>query len=86
LLQTYLDKFEVKLKFSEQEVKHMFLSSSKVVHAFVIENKEKKQITDFVSFYNLPSTVLKKTEHEKVNVNYLSIILLLYRPHIHFTT
>lgn len=58
LLQNYLKKFDVTLRFSEQEIKHMFLSAKGVVHAFVVENKEKKQITDFVSFYSLPSTIL----------------------------
>lgn len=72
LLQNYLKKFDVTLRFNEQEIKHMFLSAKGVVHAFVVENKEKKQITDFISFYSLPSTVLKKTghTHEKVNAAY----------------
>lgn len=63
LLNEYLAKFEVKLKFSEKEVAHMLLPKNNVIYSFVVENSESKKITDFVSFYNLPSTILKKSGH-----------------------
>ena len=47
----------------------MLLPRDGVVYTFVIENQEQKKITDFVSFYRLPSTVLKKTGHNHDHVN-----------------
>jgi glycylpeptide N-tetradecanoyltransferase len=45
---------------------------SGVVYTIVVENDE-KQITDFVSFYNLPSQILKQEghTHTRMNVAYL---------------
>lgn len=39
-----------------------------VIESFVVE-KDKK-ITDFVSFYSLPSSILKHVEHTTLNVAY----------------
>ncbi|CDW71605.1 n-myristoyl transferase [Stylonychia lemnae] len=72
LLVTYLEKYQLKLRFSEQEVSHMLLPRDGVIYSYVVENPEKKQITDFVSFYRLPSSVLKKVghNHDHINVAY----------------
>ena len=55
----------------------MLLPRKNVIYSYVIENYETKKITDFVSFYNLPSTILKKSghTHDQVKVNYLINIL-----------
>ena len=45
------------------------LPRENVMHSFVIEDAKKKDVTDFFSFYYLPSTVLAKTGgHSKINV------------------
>lgn len=69
----YLTKFDIKLKFSEKDVAHMLLPKENVIYTFVVENQEEKKITDFISFYSLPSSILKKTGHtfDQVNVIYL---------------
>jgi glycylpeptide N-tetradecanoyltransferase len=41
-----------------------------VIESFVVENYETDEITDFVSFYSLPSQVLKHTTHKTLNVAY----------------
>eukprot|EP00347_Sterkiella_histriomuscorum_P012835 403367044 len=72
LLTEYLKKFDVKLKFTEHEIAHMLLPRDGVVNSYVVYNAEKKKITDFVSFYRLPSQILKKIghNHDQVNVAY----------------
>ena len=48
-----------------------------VIYTIVIENYEEKKITDFVSFYNLPSQILKQQNHNHtiMNVSIIEIIL-----------
>jgi glycylpeptide N-tetradecanoyltransferase len=77
LLNEYLKKFEIKLHFSKKDVTHFFLPRPDVVFTFVIED-DKKEITDFFSFYSLPSTILKQgTGYDKVNVRYHLILLTI---------
>ena len=70
LLNEYLKRFEVRLKFSEKEIAHMLIPQENLIHSYVVESAETKQITDMVSFYSLPSTILKKIghSHDRVNV------------------
>jgi len=44
-----------------------------VIYTIVMENFAEKKITDFVSFYNLPSQILKQVNHTHtmMNVAYL---------------
>merc|ERR1719469_1801796 len=73
LLNTYLSKFSIHAVFSEEEVGHWFIPRDKVVYAFVVEdyskreitqNGEKREITDLLSFYSLPSSVLNHELHK----------------------
>lgn len=72
LLNTELEKYKLKLKLTEKDVAHLILPRENVVSAYVVENPENQQITDFISFYSLPSSILKKGihGHDKVNVAY----------------
>lgn len=74
LLVEYLKKFDIKLKLREIEVAHMLLPREGVIHSFVVENSEMKKITDFFSFYRLPSTILKKVGHNHDHVNVITFI------------
>eukprot|EP01084_Bolivina_argentea_P097177 174709_1 len=53
LLTNYLKQFSLHVKFTIDEFKHCFLTKERVVYSFVIEDEEKKEITDFISFYVL---------------------------------
>lgn len=64
MLNEYLAKFKLYMHFSEEEVEHFLLPRNKVIYSYVVKDAEKKEITDFFSFYNLPSSILK---HEKYN-------------------
>ncbi len=60
----------------------MLLPRDGVVYSYVVESSEHKKITDIVSFYSLPSSILKKIghNHDSVNVisyNHLSLFRLL---------
>lgn len=70
LLNTYIANFSLKLKLSVQDITHLLLPREGVIQSYVVENAEQKQITDFISFYSLPSSILKTVGHsyEKVNV------------------
>lgn len=54
LLTESLAKYVLRLELKEGEVAHMLLPREGVVYTYVVEN-DKKEITDFVSFYRLPS-------------------------------
>lgn len=41
-----------------------------VIDTFVVENELTKEITDFLSFYHLPSSILKHEVHKTLNVAY----------------
>jgi glycylpeptide N-tetradecanoyltransferase len=62
LLNDYLDKFSLRQHFDEAETKHWLMPREGVIYCYVVEKDQK--ITDFCSFYNLPSTVIG---HEKYN-------------------
>ena len=65
LLENYLNQFKVHGFYSKEEVKHWLLPKKEVVYSFVAENNEGK-ITDFISFYSLPSSVLQHEKHKKL--------------------
>ena len=58
LLNKYLRKFAVAPHFTKQEVKHHLSPRDGVVYSYVVEDPD-AQITDFISFYSLPSTVIQ---------------------------
>lgn len=52
-----------------EEIEHFLVPREKVVESFVVENAS-GSITDFISFYSLPSTVLNNSDHDCVNAAY----------------
>ena len=68
LLNAYLAKTRVHFHFSQQEIAYFLLPRDGVVHSYVVEDA--KQVTDFFSFYSLPSTVLRHEKHKVLNVAY----------------
>lgn len=70
LLNKYLEKYKVAPFFSYEETKYWFLPIDNVIYSYVVEN-ENKEITDFVSFYNLPSSVIGNPLHKDIKAAYL---------------
>lgn len=69
LLNDYLKKFKIRPHYTKEEVAHWFIPRDQVVYAFVVEN-DHDQITDFISFYSLPSTILNHDVHKKLFAAY----------------
>jgi len=69
MLLEYLNQFDTHFHFSMEELRHFLLPRNGVIEAFVIEDEAGK-ITDFFSFYALPSSILRHVEEKTLNVAY----------------
>ncbi|TDH72454.1 hypothetical protein CCR75_009277 [Bremia lactucae] len=70
LLKTYLAKFELIQNFDQNDVAHWMLPRKGVINSYVVENPDTHNITDFTSFYHLPSTIIGHDQHDKLNAAY----------------
>lgn len=65
-------------------MKHFFLPRDKIVYTYVlskteIENGKKKvKVTDFLSFYSLPSHVMGNPKHNMLYVSHTSSLGMLF--------
>lgn len=64
----YLKRFDLAPQFSEEDFIHWFLPQVGIVDSFVVENDN--VITDFVSYYTLPSTVMHHPMHKVLKAAY----------------
>merc|ERR1712128_147437 len=69
LLSEYLKKFNLAPVYSEDEFVHWFLPREGVIYSYVAENAD-GDITDFGSYYSLPSTVVNNKQYDKLNAAY----------------
>lgn len=69
LLGGYLQKFDMTPIYSEEEFEHWFLPREGVISSYVVENSD-GELTDFGSFYSLPSTVVNNKNHSTLNAAY----------------
>jgi len=68
LLQQYLKKFELAPIYNEEEFIHWFLPRDEIVDSFVVENNG--IVTDFASFYHLPSTIMHNPQYKTLKAAY----------------
>jgi glycylpeptide N-tetradecanoyltransferase len=68
LLNSYLEKLRCHIIFTKEEIEYYFVPRDNVIHSYVVEDS--KTITDFFSFYSLPSTILKHPDHNLLRVGY----------------
>ncbi|KAG5681210.1 hypothetical protein PVAND_010666 [Polypedilum vanderplanki] len=68
LLTNYLSKYQLVPLFTEEEFRHWFLPRENIIECFVVENDGK--ITDLVSYYALPSTVMHHPVHRQIKAAY----------------
>lgn len=54
--------------FSEEDFRHWFLPQAGIVDSFVV--MQDNEITDFVSYYTLPSTVMHHPVHKSLKAAY----------------
>ena len=69
IINKYLEKFKVHPFYSLDECAHWFLPREKVVYSYVIEDHD-GIITDFISFYLLPSSILQHDSHKTLYAAY----------------
>jgi glycylpeptide N-tetradecanoyltransferase len=63
LLRAKLETFAIHQKLNQEELGHLVLPREGVIHSYVVENIDTKEITDFVSFYKLPTQILNQGPH-----------------------
>jgi len=86
LFTRYMHRFQLSPIMDHDEIRHQFLSGlghgpapkdfkgkreRQVVWAYVVENPNTHRITDFFTFYYLPSTVMQSIKHDVVEAAYL---------------
>ena len=54
--------------FSIEEFRHWFLPQNEIINTFVVENDGK--ITDMVSYYTLPSSIMHHQTHKTLRAAY----------------
>mmetsp|Transcript_27113 Transcript_27113/g.52564 ORF Transcript_27113/g.52564 Transcript_27113/m.52564 type:complete len:411 (-) Transcript_27113:180-1412(-) len=69
LLTNFLAKFKLHPKFTVDETAHWFTPREGVVYAYVVEGGNGK-ITDLISFYSLPSTILNHKKYKTLRAAY----------------
>uniref|UniRef100_A0A672GA24 Glycylpeptide N-tetradecanoyltransferase n=1 Tax=Salarias fasciatus TaxID=181472 RepID=A0A672GA24_SALFA len=69
LLQKYLKRFQLTPSMGEEEVAHWFLPQENIIDTYVVEGTDGK-LTDFTSFYTLPSTVMHHPLHRSLKAAY----------------
>lgn len=69
LLSNYLKSFKLVPDFSEDEFKHWFLPQKGIVNAYIVAD-DKGILTDMISFYALPSTVMHHPVHKVIKAAY----------------
>ncbi|KAH8682747.1 acyl-CoA N-acyltransferase [Xylariales sp. PMI_506] len=77
LLTRYLTRFDIAPEFTKEDIRHWLLHKKakdqleeQVIWSYVVED-EHKNITDFFSFYNLESSIIRSTKHKVVRAAYL---------------
>uniref|UniRef100_A0A6M2DF50 Glycylpeptide N-tetradecanoyltransferase n=1 Tax=Xenopsylla cheopis TaxID=163159 RepID=A0A6M2DF50_XENCH len=69
LLDNYLKQFDLAPIFSEEEFRHWFSPQTGIIDSFVVADSA-GNITDLVSYYSLPSTVMHHPVHKTVKAAY----------------
>jgi len=69
LLTKHLAQFKLYVQFEPEDVAHWVLPRPNVVDSYVVVARD-GTITDFCSYYYLPSSILKHPRHKKLNAMY----------------
>ena len=69
LLNNLEKKYKVHGYYSKEEVAHWFLPRKNVIYSYV-KTGDNNKVTDFISFYSLPSSVLQNKNYKKLMAAY----------------
>lgn len=70
LLEDYLKKFKLSPVFSLDEFRHWFLPREGIIKTYVVQNGGGDEVTDFLSFYMLPSSIMHHPTHKLLKAAY----------------
>lgn len=70
LLTTHLKKYDLVVHFTQDEFAHWLLPRDGVIRSYVAVSEETGEVTDFCSFYYLPSSVINNPKHSVLNAAY----------------
>ncbi|XP_044462098.1 glycylpeptide N-tetradecanoyltransferase 1 [Mangifera indica] len=70
LIRKYLSQFVVAPDFDENDIEHWLLPTEDVVDSYLVESPESHEITDFCSFYTLPSSILGNQTYSTLKAAY----------------
>ena len=72
LLTAYLANFQLVPMLTDDEVAHWLLPRNDVIYSYVCygDPSNKSKLTDFTSFYNLPSTIIGHPHHQTLKAAY----------------
>lgn len=70
LLQGYLSQFTVAPHLVDDDVEYLLLPIENVVNSYVVDNPNSHEITDFCSFYTLPSTIISNENYSLLKAAY----------------
>lgn len=70
VLNKHLAKKRIATSFTEDEFRYYFTPRKDVIYSYVVENNQ-GIVTEFVSFYSLPSTVIKSDKKDAINAAYM---------------
>ncbi|KAH9520312.1 Glycylpeptide N-tetradecanoyltransferase 2 [Bulinus truncatus] len=68
LLKKFMHRYDLAPLFTEEEFRHWFIPRDGIINSYVVESKGK--LTDFVSFYSLPSTIMHHPVHKSLRAAY----------------
>lgn len=63
------DSYKVHISFTEKEIAHFFVPREGVIYAYLAEDSHGK-VTDFISFYELNSSILGHDVHKTLRAAY----------------
>lgn len=70
LYKEFSSNFYLHSEMTEDEFRHWFIPREGVVYTYVVENVHSKKLTDMVSFYSLPSSIIQHPLHNKLYAAY----------------
>jgi len=70
MLVEYLKKFALTQNFTLDEFLHWFTPREGVIDSFVVEDPETHEVTDLLSFYTLPSTIIGNKKYNMLKAAY----------------
>jgi len=86
LLQDYLKNFDFAAFLDEDEFKHWLLPRPGVINSYVVQDPASGKITDFMSFYMLPSTIIGNKQYPTLKAAYSYYNVRTSRPWVELMT